>query len=292
MRPASEFRDLQTELNNCRQLRRNEAESRQNVLGVAERLWVLKEGLREIKRRWPNAKDFIAHPLCREQWAIGPKDKVPEWWEKAEEWYKEAHRSLVHETTGTDLYLSSLDLDGVMEVIDSSERIGINQQVRNMHVSTAEGPVLEIFNWQDQTVDKSSGFLIRNNSATHEARSIQLLPVDLAPPVSGSTDNATFWTPDSIVTLRKDHGPELLITVISVPMARGPAELPRVSLYDVLLVTLKGKRDDRLNIGLTYEDRHKDTYISRHQLVIEGNTARALYVNTEKMFYAASADNV
>jgi hypothetical protein len=63
-------------------------------------------------------------------------------------------------------------------------------------------------------------------------------------------------------------------------------------LYDVLLVTLKGKRDDRLNIGLTYEDRHKDTYISRHQLVIEGNTARALYVNTEKMFYAASADNV
>jgi hypothetical protein len=287
--PASEFTDLQTRLNNCQQHRTNDAEARRNILGVAERLWVLKEGLREIRRRWPNAEEFIAHPLDRTEWAIGPKDLVPAWWERADEWYKEANRTL--SPGKPDLYLPSLQFDGVIEAIDSLERVGIRLPIRNLYVSPNEGPVIVASGWQDESVDKSAGFLIRNISTNHEARSITLLPVKFIPPTI-STACTTFWTPQNIVTLRKDHGFEVLIARLIVPSPRGVAAQLSVSLRDVLSKTLEVNKQQSMFVGVVYEDRQGTAYLSRHLLSIDNQQVRVDYVNTEQLIYAASDDKL
>jgi hypothetical protein len=251
---------------------------------------VLKERLREIKRRWPTAEEFIAHPLDRAEWAIGPKDRVPPWWERADEWYKEANRTLVHETR-PELHLPSLDFDGVVEAIDSLERIGTRLPIRNVYVSPGEAPVIVSSGWQDESVDKSAGFSIRNISANYEARSIALLPIKFAPPTINA-ECATFWTPQNIVTLRKDHGPEVLIARIIVPTSRGVAAPLSSTLRDVLSKTLEVNKQTRMFIGVVYEDRRGAMYLSRHLLSIDGQQVRVDYVNTEQMIYAASDDKL
>jgi hypothetical protein len=288
--PASEFMSLEMDLNNCLQHRTNDAEARRNVLAIAERRWALRERLREIKRRWPNAEDFIGHPLDRTRWAIGAKDFVPAWWETVDEWYKDALSTLSPQTR-PNLYLPSLDFDGTVETIESLERTGTGLPVRNINVSPIEGPVIVIDGWQDEGTDKSSGFLIRNISADHEARSIALLPVKFAPPTVNA-ECATLWTPPNIVTLRKDHPPEVLIARIIVPSPRGIPDQLQSKLLEVLSKTLELHKHNRMFVGVTYEDRRGTKYLSRHLLSIDCQQVRIDYVNTEKMIYAASADKL
>jgi len=83
---------------------------------VSERFWKLKTGARMMRRRWPGSA-FEHHPAAKTIWASALSNDQ-EVLSAALEWH-ESFESLIN---FNNAYVRSLDLDGIMELLDLEER--------------------------------------------------------------------------------------------------------------------------------------------------------------------------
>jgi len=100
---------------------------------LSEKFWKLKESAREIRRRWTHT-DFEVHPALRASWECRAGQPAPPWQQKALAWHKELTTIETFQVMmqGNAPYLTSLDFEGIMEVLDSKEREQQQLPVRNI----------------------------------------------------------------------------------------------------------------------------------------------------------------
>ncbi len=104
--------------------------SGEEIARASAQIWDLKQGLREIKRRWPDC-DFVKCPANRRIWSswvqpegqtrLGMTISPPPYLEHAIRWHDKFKQHNLMTPPSSD-YLNLLDFDGVIALLDEDER--------------------------------------------------------------------------------------------------------------------------------------------------------------------------
>jgi len=241
----------------------------------------LKEDLRAIGRDWPDAA-FCQRPLRPHWWTPNSTHAASAaWLSSALDWhsrFKEA-RAKFFPSAPDDLYLQSLDLEEVFELLDDLLR---SREPRPLHrgipVSAGDAPLVVITAWAAPEEDEDKcGFWIQNRGKL-AATKIQLIPPSIA-----ARSLSIYLPPTSV--LDKDQ------KVFVIASLSGPQRTTAYHLEDqfrkLRANPLNGAKPLGIPLRLIYNSKEGKSYASRHEMTLEGGVLKVSHIVTE--FLAAPA---
>lgn len=229
--------------------------------GIRASVWLIKEGAREIKRKWPSA-DFLDRPANKELWAAErnrPTQSYADdrgWLDSALRWYEAFSASALVKPEDAS-YLKTADFDELMELLDfyEIEQCGDGYALPlPITAAPANAPAVAIDHFETQG---SRYGVVVHNYTDRPAFDIRITPFRVG--------KYRFSFADTVNTLTKEQGKVFIEATVKAP---GTIQMG-FSLFDAVRDRFDCSDDGfvPINARVTYRDSAQKRYSCRHEFV-------------------------